>query len=231
MSGMGKPRSLPKERRGVVLRYPLLIRIGTIAVSAVFGVAILRGPSSALTILVAIGSLCLMVAVLSYRAQINTTEVRIRHLPFWTRSTPMHEITQAVQQRSTSLILLSQSGRISLWGISARNREALSQVLPARLYTVEPRIPTKAEGAAVVRRHVMRAIYLAAAFVVTFAFSIPFVNDNRWHAYADSVGRYVLLACLIFLMLFLLQGTAAWALWSYKRESDKIDDRLSRHQR
>jgi hypothetical protein len=231
MTRMKKRRSSTTEKPGVVLRYPLLVRIGTMVVCAVFGVAILRGPSSALTILAAIGSLGIMVAVLSYRAEINTTEVRVRYLPFWISSTPIGEITRAVQERSTTVVLLGQSVKISLWGISARKREALSRVLPARLYAVGSRMPTAAQATAVVRRHVMRTIYLAAAFLLTLTFSVPFVNDNRWHAYADSVGRYVMLACLILLMLFLLQGTAAWALWSYKRKMDKIDDSLSRHER
>jgi hypothetical protein len=228
---MRQRRSPITEGPGVVLRYPLLVRIGTMMVCGVFGVAIVRGPSSALTLLVAIGSLCLTVAVLSYRAEINIAEVRVRYLPLWTRRVAMHEITLAVQERATTLVLLSQSGRVSLWGVSARNREALARVLPARLHAVESRIPTAAEGAAVVRRHVFRTIYLAAAFLLTLAFSVPFVNDNRWHAYADSVGQYVIVACLIFFIVFLLQGTVAWALWSYKRKNDKIDASLSRHER
>ncbi len=216
------------DELGVALRYPLFIRLGAIAVCAVVGVAILRSPSI-LSILVAISSFGLMVAVLSYQAEISTTLVRIRYLPFWTSTTAVYEIKRAVQERTTALVLVTESGRIPLRGISARNREALSLVLPARLYETESRTPAEDQGAAVVRRHVVRTIYLAAAFLLSLAFSVPFVNDNRWHSYADSVGRYVMLACLICLMLFLLEGTAAWALWSYKRKSDKIDVRLSRH--
>lgn len=229
MTRMKKRRSSTTEKPRLVLRYPLLIRIGAMTVCAVFGVAILRGPSSVLTILAAIGSLGIMVAVLSYRAEINTAEVRVRYLPLWISSTPVREITRAVQERATTLVLLSESGRISLWGVSARDREALAEVLPARLYS-EPRIPTAAQGAAVVRRHVARAIYLGAAFLLTAALSVPFMNDNRWHKHFDTVGQYVLSGCLIILILFLLQGTAAWALWSYKRKMDKIDASLSRHE-
>jgi hypothetical protein len=217
------------DRPGVVMKYPLLVRFGTLFACAVLGLAVLRNAATKPTMAVGAGAICLAVAVFSYRAEVNTTEVRVRYLPFYVRRAPLGDITQIVQKRTT--VLVTRSGRISLWGLTPKAREDLSQILPARLYAGEPRIPTQAESAAVVRRHAVRTLCLAVGFVLTALFSVPFLNDNRWHPYADDVGRYVLLACLIFFMLFLFQGAIAWALWSYRRDIAKIDDRLSRHKR
>jgi hypothetical protein len=69
----------------VVTRYPLPIRVGSVSVCAMLAIGVTRGPVHGMTIVVTFGAMCLSVAVLAYRAEVNGTEVCIRYAPFYSR--------------------------------------------------------------------------------------------------------------------------------------------------
>ena len=73
----------------VVTRYPLSIRCGAVLVCVLFAVSIARGPVSTRTIVVAVAALSLSVALLTYKAEVDPAEIRVRYLPFYTKHTLM----------------------------------------------------------------------------------------------------------------------------------------------
>jgi hypothetical protein len=77
----------------VVLRYPVLVRTGMSLVCLLLVVAIARSPVRPGTVAVTIVALCLDLGVLAYRTEIDAKEIRVRRAPFWTRSTPMQDVT------------------------------------------------------------------------------------------------------------------------------------------
>jgi hypothetical protein len=93
-----------KRMNNIVARYPVPVRLGAVLVCAVFAVAIARGPVSNGAVIVAVGAACLSVAVLAYRAEIGETEVRIRYAPFFTKRTPIRDVTHVVEERTLVLI-------------------------------------------------------------------------------------------------------------------------------
>ncbi len=222
--GLGIPTIyLPDEANMIVVaRYPLLVRLGSLIPCGLLGVASTRGPVSTLTLLVAIGAAFLAMAVVSYRAEVNRTEIQIRYLPFYTKRTPLQDVIQVFEERT--LVLVTPTARIPLWGLSANAREDLFRILPHHLRTAHEEPDRLTDPVAVIRRHVKRTIYLTAGFVITSALSVPFLDGNPWHQYANQIGKYVLLLCLCLFLLLLLQAGITWALWSYKRDVDRIDN-------
>lgn len=205
----------------LVIRYPLLVRVVSSLPCFVVAGAIIKGSIHATTIVVFVGALCLSVAVLAYRAEVSATEVRIRYLPFYTRHTPMRDITHFIEKNT--LVLVTATSQIPLWGLSLKARQPLFELLPKHLETA-PTHPTRTtDSAAVVLRHVRRTILIAAAFVVTVTFSVPFLHGNPWNAYVDTFGKYVIFACLCAFLLLLFQAGFTYVLWSSKRTFDRIE--------
>lgn len=206
----------------VATRYPLPVRLGAVLVCTIFAASIAKDPVSNGTIIVAVGAACLSVAILAYRAEIDEAEVRVRYVPFLTKRTQIRDVTHVVEERT--LVLVTPTSKIPLWGLSDLAREVLFRILPARLM-VAPLQPGRPGVAVVrVRRHVRVTILAAVVFVTSTAFSIPFLRGNPWNAYVDTIGKYVLFICLCAFLFLLFEAGFTWVLWSTKRDIDKIDN-------
>jgi len=206
----------------VVTRYPLPVRFGATLVCVIFAAAIMRGAVSSGTIIVAFGALCLSVAVLAYRAEVDETEVRIRYFLFFTRRTLIRDITSLVEGRT--LFLVAPTAKIPLWGLSLETRERLFQILPRRLQVMAPERSRRSDSAAAaIRKHQRGALFSGIAFLLTAALVIPFFKGNVWHEYWNSLGQYLLLLCLVFFIASVFEAGFTWVLWSSKREIDGIE--------
>ena len=200
----------------VVTRCPLAIRLGVLIACGLLAFGIVRGPVSSWTLLVALGALCLTISILSYKAEVDRREVRVRHLPFYTSHTPLLEITHLVEERT--LVLVPGTTKIPLWGLSATAREELFRILPSSSYP--PTRIGRTDNAAAVRRFAQYTTIVAGAFLVNLALSIPFLHGNRWNRYIDAIGKYVLLVCLCTFLLLLFLGGFTIILRDAKRAAD-----------
>jgi len=207
----------------VVTRCPLAIRLGVLIACGLLAFGIVRGPVSTWTLLVAVGALCLTVSILSYKAEVDRREVRVRHLPFYTSHTPLLEITHLVEERT--LVLVAGTTKIPLWGLSATAREELFRILPGDLKLMPAHADRPTDNAAAVRRFARYTTIVAGAFLVNLALSIPFLHGNRWNRYIDAIGKYALLVCLCTFLLLLFLGGFTIILWDAKRAADKIETR------
>ena len=206
----------------VVTRYPLPIRVGMLIVGTLVAIGFTRGPVHVMTILVTFGALCLTVAVLAYRAEVNQREVRIRYAPFYTRHTSVPDIVGLVDGKT--FILLTATSRIPLWGLSDNAREVLFQILPHHLDVAASRPRTQNDSTAGIRKHVRWTIIAAVGFLVTALSVIPFFKGNALHSYWSSMGQYILLLCLLFFVALIFEAGFSWVLWSTKRDVDRIEN-------
>jgi len=198
-------------------------------VCLILAVSIARGQASTRTIIVALGALCLSVAILSYRAEVDPSEIRVRYLPFFTKRTPMRDVTHLVEEKT--LVLVTATAKIPLWGLSLKARGPLFEMLPSRLNVLSTHPNQRTDSAAIIRRFVRRTILAAVAFIVSLCLSVPFLKGNPWNQYVDTIGKYVLFLCLCMFLLLLFLAGFTYVLWSSKRAFDKIeaDERLHRH--
>jgi hypothetical protein len=209
----------------VITRFPVFIRSGMVLTCLAFAVSFARGPVSTRTIIVAAASLCLSVAILSYKAEVDPSEIRVRHLPFYTTRTPMRDVTHLVEEKT--LVLVTATSKIPLWGLSLKTRRPLFDILPGRL-NVAPKHPKRrTDSATVVRRHMRRTLLVAVTFVVSLGLSIPFLKGNPWNVYVDAVGKYVLFFCFFMFLLVVIQAGFTYVLWSRKRAFDKLERELA----
>ncbi len=205
----------------VVTRYPVFIRCGMVLMCLVFAVSIVRGPVTTRTIIVAAGVFCLCVAILSYKAEVDPSEIRVRYLPFYTKRTPMRDVTRLVEE--TTLVLVTATSKIPLWGLSLKARGPLFEILPRRLDVVPSRPASRRDSAAVVRRCVSLTIVVAVVFAVNLGLAIPFLKGNPWNQYVDTIGKYILFLCLCMFLLFVFLAGFTYVLWSSKKAFDKIE--------
>jgi hypothetical protein len=182
-----------------------------------------RGPVHSTTILIFIAVVCLSVAVLAYRAEIDATEVRIRYAPFYTRRIPIRDVTSLVEERT--LFLVTQTARMPLWGLSPAARKAVFRVLPHQIDVVPsgPNTHTQIDSAVALRHHARWAILAGVAFVVTTALVIPFLHGNPLQDHWNSVGKHLLLLWMGFFGVVVFEAGFIWVLWSSKRDFDKIE--------
>jgi hypothetical protein len=205
----------------VVTRYPVFIRYGTVLACLVLAVGIAKGPVSTRIVVIAASIVCLAIAILAYKAEIDAVEVRVRYLPFYIKRTPLREITHLAEEKT--LVLVTATSKIPLWGLSAEARESLSDILPSHLNQTRTHPSRRTDSAAVVRRHVKRTIVVATAFFISLILSVPFLEGNRWNRYVDTIGKYVLFFCLCTFLLLLFQAGFTYVLWSSKRAFDSIE--------
>jgi hypothetical protein len=210
----------------VVTRYPLPVRVGVALVCLTFAAAIARGPISVWIIAVGVAAFCLATAILAYKAEIGRTEVRIRHAPFFTKRTPIQDVTHLVEERT--LTLVTPTSKIPLWGLSSAAREEVFRLLPRHLEVQRLRPSQRdrrIDSTATVRKHVRWTITAGPAFLASVALVVPFFKGNALHEYWNSAGKYVLLLCLLLFIALVFEAGFTWVLWSNKRDVDRIENR------
>jgi hypothetical protein len=187
----------------------------------VFAVSILRNPVSAGILAIAIGALCLSVAILSYKAEVDTAEVRVRYLPFYTKRILVRDITYVLDERT--LVLVTATAKIPLWGLSQKRRTQLFKILPRRLAAASPPPDSRIDSAVLVRRHTRWTILAGSGFVVAAAAVVPFLAGFPLHNDWNSAGKYVLVLCIGFFILFVFEAGFTYLLSYSKRALDRIE--------
>jgi hypothetical protein len=214
----------------VVARYPLPVRVGIFLVCVLLAIGVGRGSVHTMTIVATFGAICLAAAVLAYRAEVNQTEVRVRYAPFYTKRTRVQDITHLVEEGT--VVLVTPTSRIPLWGLSFKAREALFRILPRHLDFVPSKSYKKIDPTVGIRRHQRWTIIAGTGFLVTAGMTVPFFKGNALHDSWGSVGNYVLLLCLCFFIAFIFEAGFTWVLWSTKRDIDNIEkNRVRSHRR
>jgi hypothetical protein len=212
----------------VVTRYPPMIRVGMLLVCAVLAIGLTRGSVHPMTVIVAFAAVCLTVAVLAYRTEINEKEVSVRYVPFFTRHIPLREIINLVEGKT--LILITATSRVPLWGLSDKARGVIFQILPRHLDVLGSQSESQKDSVVSIRKHRRFTIVAAVGFLVMALSVVPFFKGNALHDYWSSAGQYLLLMCLLFFIAFVFEAGFTWVLWSTKREVDEIA-RRSIHRR
>lgn len=213
----------------VVARYPLSIRCGAVLVCVLLAISMFRSRTTTGAIVVGVGALCLCVALWAYRAEVKATEVRVRYLPFYTKRTPMGDVTHLLEGKT--LFLVTATSKIPLWGCSLKDRGLLFEIIPRHLEVMPMHLNKRTDSTAVVRRHVRWTILCGIGFAVTAAAVTPFLAGFPLHDYWNSAGKYLLLLCMGFFIVFIFEAGFTYVLWSSKRAFDKIEreQQLHRH--
>ena len=114
----------------------IAIRVGSVLVCLFLFFGIARGAVKPLPIVAALGAAaCLSIALVSYRAHIDMDEIQVRYWPFFTKRTQIKDVVAIAEERT--LVFVTPTSRIPIWGLTAKAREHLSEMLPHRLRVSE----------------------------------------------------------------------------------------------
>ena len=210
------------EREVLTLRYPRTVRLVIPLVWAFLATGLLRGPIHAGTIAITCIAICLNIHLLAYRAEVDDTEVRIRYAPFVTRHTAIRDITHLVEERT--LVLVTATSRVPLWGLSIAARETLFRILPRHFQVVSPKRKGDIAMVASLRRHLRWTIWIAIGFTVAVVLLIPFLNDNPLNKYWNTGGKYLVLVCMVLFVSLVYVGCTTLFDWSYLRSIYRIEN-------
>jgi energy-coupling factor transporter transmembrane protein EcfT len=74
-------------------------------------------------------------------------------------------------------------------------------------------------------------IFSGIGFAMTVTAVSPFLAGFPLHDYWNSAGKYLLLLCMGFFVVFIFEAGFTYVLWSRKRAFDKIEreQQLHRH--
>jgi hypothetical protein len=210
-------------------RYPVSARSLAVLVCVLFAIAIAkdiaRGSVNAPTIIVAVVVLGLSASVLAYKAEVDANLIHIRYFPFYRKHTSFTDIRHVVN--GTTLVLVTSTSTIPLWGMSLEARKRLLEMLPGHIEVVRRDATSRTYARCVLRKHLRRTALAGAGLVATVTAVVPFLGGYPLHEYWDTVGRYVLIVCMASLLLFGAQAGFTLLLWSNKRIIEKLerDDR------
>ncbi|MGI9101776.1 MAG: hypothetical protein ACR2IF_04955 [Terriglobales bacterium] len=202
----------------IVIRYPLLVRINGVFVSAALAIAVAKGSTSLGRILIAVAAFLGMVVVLAHKTEVDTQEVRVRHFPFWTTHVPLSEIRRVEEGRT--LTVIAPHSRIPLWGLSREARDTLLQVLRSQLNITCYRPKPRNDATRVIRGYVSRAVLAGVGFLLMAAAVVPFLAGFPLHVYWDTAGKYVLVLCMAWYLFFIFEAGFAYAVWRTKADLD-----------
>jgi hypothetical protein len=217
---------LARHARSVVTRNPPLVGVGMSAICVLLLAGVSRGYAHPATIIVTFFTVCLAVGLLAYRAEVDETEVCIRYAPFYTRRTPMKEVTHLVEKRT--LVLVTPRAEIPLWGLSFKGREALFRLLPPSIQILAERPGGEDGPAASLRRFLRWTKWSGIGLAISIGLVIQFFQGNRWHEYADSVGKCVMVLCEVLWVLTIWLAGISWVCWSYIRAAKRFDQDYER---
>lgn len=195
-------------------------RASVLLLSVLLAVTVARNPTSLPAILAFAIALCLTVPILAYRAAVDATYIHIRYLPFWTSRTPTRDVTQVLDERT--LVLVSETARIPLWGLPLAAREPLFEILPRRFNVQHSQPSRPAVDPALIRRMARLSVIAGLGFVASLAALTLVLAGFPLHRYWESVGKYLIFPCMGFLTWFLLQAVLTYSLWSANREIEGI---------
>ena len=197
------------------LKFPLPVRL---VVSTAWVLVVWSGVASThrslTTLVVMLFMTALAIHILSYRAEVTRSEVRLCYWPFFNRSILVEDVQYLTEDRT--LVLVTPLSRIPLWGLSAANRSDLFHILPQRLQ-VKKSSKSKLVKTPLyyMKWHLRFAKIVGVVFFATTAVLIPMMKGNSLHKYWEPWGKYLLLIDMAFFVLFLFEGGMSFIYWQY----------------
>ncbi len=131
--------------------------------------------------------------------------------------------TSRISWRKRTLVLVTATSKIPLWGLSLKARGPLFEMLPRRLDVLPTHPNRRTDSAAIVRTFARWTILVAVVFIVNLCLSVPFQKGNPWRQYVDTIGKHIPLLCLCMFLLLVFLAGFTYVLWSSKRAFDKIE--------
>ena len=206
----------------VVATYSRIVPVGLLGVCAVLIRTVIKEPANSFVLITTIGLICLSVAILAYKAEVTSTEIRIRYLPLFSKRIPLRNI-RGVRDDNT-LILVTQSKSIPIWGLSESSKKSVLEILWRQRNIAPAHRRLLPNAAAIVRKHKRRAVIFACAFVLSILLVIPFLAGNPLHEYWEW-AKYLLFLCLATLCLFAGQSGFAFSLQQDFKQSLRAEQR------
>jgi hypothetical protein len=207
----------PLRTRVVVTKYPMTVRVEVslvCLVAAWCGIAALRSTGGFLFVAVAI---CILIHILSYCAEVDESEIRVRYWPLVNRVIPMSDVQSFAEERT--LVLITPTSRIPLWGLSDENRGQLFRILPERIEVENrPRSHPEKTPLKSLRTHFRVTKLAGAAFVTTSITLIPFLDSHSWNKYWEPWGKRVLLLDMALFLVLLFEIGTSLVYWFYLRD-------------
>jgi hypothetical protein len=187
-----------------------------------------RGPISVFGMVVGFGAICLSVAILAYRVEVDRGEVRVRYMPFYTKRVPIRDVTGLTFDRM--FVLVTPTSRIRLPRLPDDSIEALYRIFPDQFKKMEDaETEAPVDRGAIVRRYRRWATIAGVGFLASAALATPFFKGNALDKYRIGIGEYVFFLCLCFFLAFVALAGFTWVLWSAKRDLDEPDEAEHKH--
>ena len=218
------------EKKSIEIKYPWPLPAAGVLLSMLLIRGVFTQRVHPGTVVVTLGAVGLTIYLLAYRIVINRREICVRRAPFFNTCIPVQELTYVIEERT--LVLVTKNSKFPLWGLSLAGRERLFDILPRHIEVLPSVIEKRgSDPSAALRVHKRWTLFTGIGFFVTAGLSIPFYSGNAFHEYWGTAGRFLILLCLCFLIATVVGGAIYWALWSTKRDIERIDGRMkgSRH--
>jgi hypothetical protein len=202
--------------RQVELKFPIRLRLGISFVCLLVVASGIAATHRTITLLIVIPiAVVLTIHIIAYRAEVDEFEVRLRYWPFLNRSIPVADIQQLAEERT--LVLITPTSRIPLWGLSAEGRTNIFRVLPRRLQIQEQAAAHLDETIPLqsMRWHSRAAKLAGAGFVATSSVLTPFLHGYSLHKYWEPWGKLLLVADMAVFLLLLFEIGMSLSYWQY----------------
>lgn len=205
----------------VVVRYPLRFRVVMSMFCVAAAIWLIQPPIETKNLIVAIGAICLNACFLSYRIDVSRSEIRVRRVPFLTRTINATDIVQIVQ--GTTVVLITRTGKVPLWNLTHQARQGLSELLPQHLPVISAHTGHP-DPAITFRKWKRRASYLGGSFVLAAGILALFLKGAPLHEHWGRIGTPLLFLSMFVGWAFIYASATAYNLWSYLRNMQKIDE-------
>jgi hypothetical protein len=155
--------------------------------------------------------------VLFYRVEVDESEIRVRYWPLINRSIPMSDVQYFSGDRT--IVLITATSKVSLWGLSADKRRQLFRILPERIEVQSgPRPHSDKAPSQSLRTHVRVTKFLGAGFLAISLTLIPFLHGRSLSYYWDPWGKIILLTDMALFLLLLFEIGITLVYWLYLQD-------------
>jgi hypothetical protein len=204
----------------IVLRHPLLVRVVLLIVCVALAFGVISRPHHGGTVVILVLLAILTVAVFAYRIEISRSGIRVRYMPFYERRIRLEDVQHFVEEKT--LVLITARGRVPLWNLPLRRREELFEILPIHLQ-IAPQPNSERGPRESLRIHFRRVILLGSCLAGALILLVPFLNDYPLNRYWDTVGKYVLVVCMVLFVLLAFEAVTTSVYWEYLRDIERFE--------
>jgi len=212
----------------IVVRYPPLARALVLIVFALLVFSVASRPLHSGTVVVTLFIAILTAAVLAYRTEITRSGIRVRYAPFYEKRIRLEDVQHFVEERN--LVLVTAKGRVPLWNLPLRKREELFEILPGHLQIAPRQTSGKRDPRESLRVHFRRVILLGSCFVGTVVLLVPFLDDYPLNGYWNTVGKYLLVVCMVLFVLLAFEAVTTSVYWGYLRDIQRFEEQTHRRE-